>query len=773
MPSRFTTIDIKYKITFLNDNGETLSYRELTYGSVIEVPAVEDEPINETTIKKFLGWDINDDGVVDTLPETVVGDMTAKAIFEVTTRKYTITFYNVVNNEYVIYQQYEGEYDDEITVPDPIPTTYPEEGKYISHTEWRVYSLEYGSEYYVKSYFATDTHWDIRLTYNYVVYPTLVDGFEQYHLTIYKDDEKTDAYIDSDFSYGSELCANNFGLPTPEKAETSSHTYNFIGWEVKYDPTYHGDYYDTDYYLDFMEFNDSFIIFCDMELIPVFESIIKTFEVLFWEYGHQGGNNWGWIVTERIEVPYGEPAVYPGGTPQSWQIHYGIQMQFQYWTNDHEHGGTGSYYQGSDFGDTPITQYEELYAKYKQVEMHFTVSFYNEDGTELLGTQDVTYWTDTLVCDTPTKESDETYYYTFSHWSREIGGEAITSISGTEADFSVYANFEPHFIPEFDAFYPDGDTNIGIRGNVIAYYDDDYSNPTLYNLDDFVYENQKLEFVDYKSIYEGDRHYGYTADHQVYEISDPTNIVKPYDFAIRKIDSFGFLTMDGDIYVTGVPAAWNGNYMIDDNPYLKFNAPDGVKFIDFAGLSDNSDFTLLALSEEGNLYTAGYNKSGCLGIGTDVATFVYTLTKLNITENEEAVKFKKIATSWQSCFAVDINGYAWCWGRDEYCSLTTSNKLNTRSTPFKFDAIQKFKEIDFYYLSGMGISENNELIYWGYNNKYELGTSGQNLHLTIHTFAENWEIVPLDKIALRGFKSAFYVNHHFYYGRASGYIRVE
>ena len=85
------TNEVTYK--FLNDDGSLIFSGKSEKGETLSVPS---NPIKEETQAAtyvFAGWDIDGDGVVDELPATVTENLTAKAVYTVTAKQYTYTFY--------------------------------------------------------------------------------------------------------------------------------------------------------------------------------------------------------------------------------------------------------------------------------------------------------------------------------------------------------------------------------------------------------------------------------------------------------------------------------------------------------------------------------------------------------------------------------------------------------------------------------------------------------------------------------------------------------
>lgn len=95
----------------------------------------------------------------------------------------------------------------------------------------------------------------------------------------------------------------------------------------------------------------------------------------------------------------------------------------------------------------PLTKEEIFWARYRPappVPTGFTVSYYGQDGSTLLGTETVENGGNASgLQDTPTKPDTEQYTYTFAGWSNTTNATTATSgiLNNITADKSVYAAF--------------------------------------------------------------------------------------------------------------------------------------------------------------------------------------------------------------------------------------------------------------------------------------------------------------------------------------------
>ena len=100
---------------------------------------------------------------------------------------------------------------------------------------------------------------------------------------------------------------------------------------------------------------------------------------------------------------------------------------------------------------TNVVANRSVYARYTSTVNEYTVTFYNEDGSRILGTSTVTYG-NTAVAPTATKESDEQYTYTFDAWYKGVNSEEQDDLTNVVANRSVYARFERHAINSAPTF---------------------------------------------------------------------------------------------------------------------------------------------------------------------------------------------------------------------------------------------------------------------------------------------------------------------------------
>ena len=103
---------------FYDINNELIEEEYYSVNQIIRQPFVEN--INDGIYSyEFIGWDLNNDGVVDTIPATSTVDICAKAIYEKTINKYQVNF--IDKDGTTILFSYEVDHGNIITLPD-VPT---------------------------------------------------------------------------------------------------------------------------------------------------------------------------------------------------------------------------------------------------------------------------------------------------------------------------------------------------------------------------------------------------------------------------------------------------------------------------------------------------------------------------------------------------------------------------------------------------------------------------------------------------------------------------
>ena len=491
----FTSTKRTYTITWQDADGSTMDQTTVEYGAT----PTHADPTKESTAEytyTFSGW--------DKTIAAVTGDATYKATFNATKNSYTITW---LNEDGSLIEQETLEYGATPTHTDPTKEataefTYTFAGwnKEITavagnetytatfNTTKNSYTItwlnEDGSEidHQTLEYGAMPTHdvptKEATAEYTYVFAGwgkeiTSVTGNETYTATFTATKRQyTITWLSDD---GATIAQDNiaYGL-TPahadiDKESTPQYTFTFRGWSP-----------------------EPAAVTGDAVYTAVFDSVINTYTVTF--YFDDGET-----VLDRQTIPYGEtpstdmtPAKtgeehyyyhFAGWSPEVTAVTGDVaytavftrlpkqyEITFRNYNNRVLLSTSVAYGTMPTYtGDTPTrartAQYTYIFAGwspeltevagdatytavYESVLNQYTVLFLNEDGTEL-DRQTVDYGsTPTYQGETPTKESDEQYRYTFAGWTPRI--VAVTK------DATYTATYTRHDIHEGIDNIPDG-----------------------------------------------------------------------------------------------------------------------------------------------------------------------------------------------------------------------------------------------------------------------------------------------------------------------------
>ena len=106
------------KVQFFDINNDLLNQDYYTVNQVIRQPFIENFN-DKIYLYEFVGWDINNDGVADTIPATSKNDITARAVYEQEIITYNVSFIDK-DGETVLYS-YQSSYGEKVALP-AVPT---------------------------------------------------------------------------------------------------------------------------------------------------------------------------------------------------------------------------------------------------------------------------------------------------------------------------------------------------------------------------------------------------------------------------------------------------------------------------------------------------------------------------------------------------------------------------------------------------------------------------------------------------------------------------
>lgn len=300
----------RYQCTFYLQNGAPDDVRSIAYGSTVSVNSPA-KASTTTETYSFVGWDVDDDGVVDNTRGSfvVTADLQAWAVYDTHTRLYTVHF-DVDGVDTVQKVQYRGS----ATYPDGTPT--------------RAATARY--------------------TYAFAGWDTDDDGLpddglasiEANTTAVAVFDHTTNRYRyyleDEDGNLYLPYVEEDYGTPIvidyrPTKEGTQAYTYAFEGWRV-YSNGISLD--DGVYYVEDMPLEE------DVHFVAEFSRQIKLYTVNF----RRGGN-----LLAQYQVPYGavidydaeyRPLAFPSNTTlayswRNWAPGYEVTGDFDFYLDNY------------------------------------------------------------------------------------------------------------------------------------------------------------------------------------------------------------------------------------------------------------------------------------------------------------------------------------------------------------------------------------------------------------------------------------------------------
>ena len=275
------------------------------------------------------------------------------------------------------------------------------------------------------------------VTADMVFYPVFDETARKYTVTFRNDDGTT--LQSTELDYGT---TPSYSGETPEKTATTEHSYTFAGWTpeitaVTADVIYTASYTQTlnKYTVRFL--NDDGTVLQSTELdygaTPVYSGATPTkaataqYTYAFSGWSHEivavaGNTDYtaaysstvnqyaitfvdedGTTVLQSVSVPYGETPAYSGETPVKAPTTE-IAYAFSGWTP----------------ALVPVTGDTAYQAVYSSGPHNYSVKFVNPDGTVLADVQTPYGTTPSYSGETPTRDPDAQYTYTFSNWTPEF-----------------------------------------------------------------------------------------------------------------------------------------------------------------------------------------------------------------------------------------------------------------------------------------------------------------------------------------------------------------
>ena len=255
----------------------------------------------------------------------------------------------------------------------------------------------------------------------------------KYKITFYNEDKQTVLGDSPETEYGQ--TADDTYI-TPVKAEDDTYTYVFAGWV--------NDNGDAD----------------DLSNVVANRNVYATYTPVYKEYKVEFVDEDGSSINSKADYHYGDRVALPANPTKQATAEY--TYTFAGWSEN----GTDII----DLSNATVEKNVTYTAVYTSVKNQYTVTFYNADSVDPIGTSTVDYGTNaTYPNGIPTKADSNGYTYTFEKWVDILGNE--DDLSNVTANRDVYAKY----------------TQTPITYN-ITYVDvfgaDNTQNPTTYTVED-------------------------------------------------------------------------------------------------------------------------------------------------------------------------------------------------------------------------------------------------------------------------------------------------
>ena len=420
---KFTATKIDYTVTFVDEDGQTeLATQTYNYGDTVVPPTDPTKAADAQFTYTFAGWT---PAIV-----TVAGSTTYTATYSSTVNKYTVTFYN-------------------------------EDGSVFEAKEW-----EYGETPYTEglpakaatdefSYTFAGWDKDVEAVTGAAEYTaTFISTTNQYAI-IFLDEDGTQIGETQTLDYGASVT-----VPTdPTKAADLVNTYTFAGWDPAVEPTvkgaatYRATYTATkiDYTVKFVDEDGTEIAaqtgnYGDAVTIPADPTKAADAQYTYTFAG------WEPAVVTTIEGSATYTATY-SSTVNKYTVTFYNEDGSVFEAKEWEYGtiptteadptkaADAQYtytFAGWDKEIAAVTGAAEYTAVFTSTVNAYDVTFLNDDGSEFAKTSYNYGEVPTAPEGTPTKASDDTYYYTFKEWSPAFA-EVIGATTYT-------ATFEAHYL---------------------------------------------------------------------------------------------------------------------------------------------------------------------------------------------------------------------------------------------------------------------------------------------------------------------------------------
>src|SRR5574344_1422172 len=378
--ARYTATTNKYTVTFADEDGTEITTSTVDYGTSAEVP---NDPTKAATAQysyTFAGW-YNAAGNKVTKFNNITEDFTVTARYTATTNKYTVTFVDEDGTKIAT-----------STVDYGTSAKVPKDPTKVATAQYTYTFAGWFNENGNQIIDFSDIENDMTVTARYIA------TTNKYTVTFADEDGTKIATSTVDYGTSAEVPND------PAKAATAQYTYTFAGW---YDEN-------NQQVTDFSDIEN------DMTVTARYTATTNKYTVTF---ADEDGTE---ITTSTVD--YGTSAEVPNDPTKAATAQY--TYTFAGWYN-----AAGN--KVTKFNN--ITEDFTVTARYTATTNKYTVTFVDEDGTEI-ATSTVDYGTSAKVPKDPTKVATAQYSYTFAGWFNENGNQII-DFSDIENDMTVTARY--------------------------------------------------------------------------------------------------------------------------------------------------------------------------------------------------------------------------------------------------------------------------------------------------------------------------------------------